>query len=108
MTWANMVTEVTATDMPECTAREVVWPWHELDYAVLEAEADRILADAHTPQAVVLLARVATALAGPRRPSRSASGSWTVSAPPAPQIRATQRSPPRIGNTSGKNTFRVE
>jgi hypothetical protein len=97
MTRADMVTEVTATDMWECTAREVVWPWHELEYAVLEADTDRILADALTPQAVVLLARVATAPAGPLCPSRPASVSWTVSAPPAPQFRATQRSPPRIG-----------
>ncbi|PBC40011.1 hypothetical protein CJ179_33380 [Rhodococcus sp. ACS1] len=97
MTLANMVTEVNATVTPERTDREVVWPWHELDYTLLEADSDRILADALTPQAVVLLARLATAPAGPACPSPPASMSWTVSAPPAPEIRATQRSPPRTG-----------
>ncbi|EID81560.1 hypothetical protein W59_02326 [Rhodococcus opacus RKJ300 = JCM 13270] len=95
-----MVTEVNATVIPGRPDREVVWPWHELDYALLEADSDRILADALTPQAVVLLARVATAPAGRSRPSSPASVSWTVSAPPAPEIRATQRSPPRTGKPS--------
>ena len=44
----------------ECAEREAVWPWHELDYALLEVDSDRILADALTPQAVVLLARLGT------------------------------------------------
>nr|WP_271210772.1 hypothetical protein [Rhodococcus wratislaviensis]GLK36287.1 hypothetical protein GCM10017611_31440 [Rhodococcus wratislaviensis] len=96
---ANMVTEVNATVIPERSEREAVWPWHELDYAVLEADSDRLLADALTPQAVVLLARLATAPAGPPRPSPPASRGWTVSAPPIPEIRATQRSPPTPGKT---------
>jgi len=106
MTLANMVTETIATVIPERTDHEVVWPWHELDYALLEADSDRILTDALTPQAVVLLARLATAPAGPACPSPSTSVPWPVSAPPAPQIRATQRSPPRTGTTSRKNTSR--
>ncbi|MDF3313313.1 hypothetical protein P3H15_51325 [Rhodococcus sp. T2V] len=52
MTLAHMVTEVNATEVPERSLRKVVWPWHELEYAVLEADSDRILADALTPQAV--------------------------------------------------------
>lgn len=97
MTLANMVTEVNATVIPERSEREGVWPWHELDYALLETDSDRILADALTPRAVVLLARLATEPAGRPRPSPPTSVSWTVSAPPAPEIRATQRSPPRTG-----------
>ncbi|GAF45376.1 hypothetical protein [Rhodococcus wratislaviensis] len=107
MTLANMVTEVNATVIPERGAREVVWPWHELDYAVLEADSDRILADALTPQAVVLLARLATAPAGPPRPFPPASMGWTVSAPPVPEIRATQRSPPAPGKSIRKSMFRL-
>jgi len=95
MTWANRVAEVNATNPGERTERETVWPWHELDYALLVADSDRILADALTPQAVVLLHRVATAPAGPPRPSPPAPVWWTVTEPPLPEIRATQRSPPR-------------
>ncbi|WAM18981.1 hypothetical protein [Rhodococcus sp. JS3073] len=107
MTSANMVTEVNTTVIPERSEHEVVWPWHELDYAVLEADSDRILADALTPQAVVLLTRLATATAGPPRPSSPASMGWTVSAPPVPEIRATQRSPPTPGKTIPKRVFRM-
>ncbi|ABG95370.1 MULTISPECIES: hypothetical protein [Rhodococcus] len=95
MTLANMVAEADATEIGERTEREVVWPWHELEYALLVADSDRLLADALTPQAVVLLHQVATAPAAPPRPSPLASVSWTVSIPPVPEIRATQRSPPR-------------
>lgn len=95
MTSARRVAEVNATDNGERVAREEVWPWHELEYAVLVADSDRILADALTPQAVVLLAQVATAPAGPPRPVSPVSEWWTVSAAPAPGVRATQRSPPR-------------
>ena len=98
MTLANRVAEVNATDTKERTEREMVWPWHELEYAQLVADSDRILSDALTPQAVVLLHQVATAPAGPPRPSPPVSPGWTASAPPAPEIRATQRSPPRLGN----------
>ena len=101
MTSANSVTEMNGTVIAECAEREAVWPWHELDYALLEVDSDRILADALTPQAVVLLARLGNGPADPPRPSPPAAVSWTVSwtvsAPPAPEIRATQRSPPRIG-----------
>ena len=107
MTSADSVTEMSGTVIPECAEREAVWPWHELDYALLESDSDRILAHALTPQAVVLLARLATAPAGPACPSVSTSVPWTVSAPPAPQIRATQRSPPRTGKTNRKNTSRA-
>ena len=102
MTLANRVTEVNATVIPERTERETVWPWHELDYALLVADSDRILADALTPQAVVLLHRVATASAGRSRSSPPTPVWWTALAPPLPEIRATQRSPPRAkkpGNT---------
>ena len=102
----NMVTELNGTVIPERAEREVVWPWHKLDYALLEVDSDRILADALTPQAVVLLARLATTSAGPPRPSLPTAVSWTVSAPPAPEIRATQRSPPRIGKTVRQSTSR--
>ncbi|MBC2640765.1 MULTISPECIES: hypothetical protein [unclassified Rhodococcus (in: high G+C Gram-positive bacteria)] len=94
MTQANRVAEVTAPEDWERSAREVVRMWHELEYALLVADSDRILADALTPQAVVLLARVATAPPGPPRPSPPAPVWWTISVPPAPGIRATQRSPP--------------
>ncbi len=102
MTSTNTVAEVNATDTRERTDRETVWPWHELDYALLVADSDRILADALTPQAVVLLHRVATASAGPPRSSPPTPVWWTALAPPLPEIRATQRSPPRAkkpGNT---------
>ncbi|MFD7012740.1 hypothetical protein ACNJ7E_00980 [Rhodococcus sp. NM-2] len=98
MTSANMAAEVNATDTEQRPEREMIWPWHELEYAQLVADSDRILADALTPQAVVLLHRVATAPAGPPRPSPPTSPGWTVTAPPAPGIRATQRSPPRPRN----------
>lgn len=107
MTLANMVTEVNTTVIPERSARQVVWPWHDLDYAVLEADSDHILADALTPQAVVLLARLATTPAGPPRPSPPASMGWTVSAPPVPEIQATQRSPPTPGKSLRKSMFRM-
>ncbi|MFD9670138.1 hypothetical protein [Rhodococcus sp. NPDC059968] len=107
MTLAHMVTEVNATEVPERSLRKVVWPWHELDYAVLGADSDRILADALTPQAVVLLAGLATAPAGPSRPSPPASVWWTVSAPPVPEIRASQRSPPTPGKSIRKSMFRM-
>lgn len=107
MTSADSVTEMSGTVIPECAEREAVWPWHELDYALLESDSDRILAHALTPQAVVLLARLAIAPAGPPRPSPPAAVSWTVSAPPAPEIRATQRSPPRIGKTVRESISRV-
>ncbi|BAH56157.1 hypothetical protein [Rhodococcus opacus] len=95
MTSTHMVAEVSATDTGERTERETVWPWHELDYALLVADSDRILADALTPQAVVLLRRVATAPAGPPRLSPLTPVGWTALPPPLPGIRATQRSPPR-------------
>ena len=104
---ANRVAEVDATDTRERPECEVVWPWHELEYALLVADSDRILADALTPQAVVLLHQVATAPVGPPRPSPPVSPGWTVSAPPAPGIRATQRSPPRAGKTGRRNTSRT-
>ncbi|CAG7633443.1 hypothetical protein SIM91_44100 [Rhodococcus opacus] len=107
MTLANRVTEVNATVIPERPERETVWPWHELDYAQLEADSDRILADALTPQAVVLLTRLATAPADPPRPSPPASMPGTVSTPPAPEIRATQRSPPKPGKSIRKSMFRM-
>ncbi|WP_257890505.1 hypothetical protein [Rhodococcus sp. USK10] len=99
MTLANRVAAVNATDTEERTEREVMWPWHELEYAQLVADSDRILADALTPQAVALLHRVATAPAGPPRPSPLTPPGWTVTAPPTPGIRATQRSPPRPRNS---------
>ncbi|MDF3313322.1 hypothetical protein P3H15_51375 [Rhodococcus sp. T2V] len=104
MTAANTVTEGNATVIPERTETAVVWPWHELDYTLLAADSDRILADALTPQAVVLLTRLATAPAGPPLPSAPASTAWTMSEPPTPQVRATQRSPPRVGKTSAGTT----
>ena len=95
MTSTNPVAEVNATDTRERTERETMWPWHELDYALLIADSDRILADALTPQAVVLLHRVATAPVGRARPSPPTPVGWTALPPPLPEIRATQRSPPR-------------
>ncbi|WP_244163465.1 hypothetical protein [Rhodococcus koreensis] len=65
---------------------------------VVVADSDRILADALTPQAAILLAAMATARSGPWHPPRPRWSGWPVTAPPAPQIRATQRSPP--GDTS--------
>ncbi|MFF2112477.1 hypothetical protein [Rhodococcus koreensis] len=98
MTLAIMVTAAPGTGSPERLARAAVRPWHELDYELLVADSDRILADALTPQAVALLATVATARSGPWHRPRPRWSGWPVTAPPAPQIRATQRSPP--GDTS--------
>jgi len=106
MTSPTIVTEVKATESPERTEREVVRPWHELDYALRVADSDRILADALTPQSVVLLHRVATERSGWSHPSASAGSGWTVTAPPAPEIRATQRSPPRGCEPAGRRRDR--
>lgn len=94
MTWARMATEANTTEMPERTEREVAWPWHELEYALLETDSDRILAEALTPQAVVLLTRVATDRDDRSRSSSPTSVLWSSPAAPAPEIRAKQRSPP--------------
>ena len=99
MTLANMAPETHATELPERTTGEAVRPWQEFEYARLVADSDRILADALTPQAVVLLHRVGTVRAGVRHPAPPVSPGWTVSAVPAPQIRATQRSPPSPRHT---------
>lgn len=95
MTLANEATELQPIADGERTEHELVRPWHELEYALLVADSDRILADALTPRTVVLLNRVATAPAGPPHPSPPSSEWWTVTAPPAPDVRAPQRSPPR-------------
>ncbi|MFC9363856.1 hypothetical protein ACFTZB_45810, partial [Rhodococcus sp. NPDC057014] len=64
MTPTIMVTAAPGSGSPRI-ARAVVRPWHELDYELLVADSDRILADALTPQAAVLLATMATARSGP-------------------------------------------
>lgn len=110
MTPADLVTEVEATAIPECTEREVPWPWHELEYQLLVADSDRILADALTPQAVVLLKRVTTGDAGPLHPSPPTTRSWSVPAAPVREIRAKQRSPPKhrtAGSLHGTGTTRL-
>ncbi|MDF3313310.1 hypothetical protein P3H15_51310 [Rhodococcus sp. T2V] len=96
-----MVTAAPGTGTPERLARAAVRPWHELDYELLVADSDRILADALTPQTVVLLATMATARSGPRHRPRPRWSGWPVTAPPAPQIRATQRSPPGGSEPTG-------
>ena len=100
MTPAIRVTAAPGTGSPRI-ARAVVRPWHELDYELLVADSDRILADALTPQAAVLLATMATARSGPWHRPRPRWSGWPVTAPPAPQIRATQRSPPGGSEPTG-------
>jgi hypothetical protein len=94
LTWANPDAEVNATGTGECTEHEMVRLWHELDYALLVAESDRILADALTPHAVILLHQVATEPAGPPRPPPPVPLWWATTGPLPSEVHATQRSPP--------------
>ncbi|MFI5436645.1 hypothetical protein ACHMZP_33400 [Rhodococcus baikonurensis] len=71
------------------------WPWHELDYAAVVEDSDRILADALTPAAWVLLARLAAGILEPAArvpPIVVPCSSYQV---PVMRPRATQRSPPQ-------------
>ena len=101
MTSPIIITPAPGTGSPECIAPAAVRPWHELDYELLVADSDRILADALTPQAAALLATMATARSGSRHRPRPRWSGWPVTAPPAPQTRATQRSPPRGNEPTG-------
>ncbi|MEU2001399.1 hypothetical protein ACH47B_10625 [Rhodococcus sp. NPDC019627] len=69
-------------------------PWSEIEYHVLLADSDRLLAEALTPQAVVLLGLVTMGTTGSPRPLPLPSAPWTPSTAPIPEIRAKQRSPP--------------
>ena len=102
MTSPIIITPAPGTGSPECIAPAAVRPWHELDYELLVADSDRILADALTPQAAILLAAMATARSGPWHRPRPRWSGWPVTAPPAPQIRATQRSPPGGASPPGR------
>jgi hypothetical protein len=68
--------------------------WAEIEYELLLADSDRLLAEALTPQAVVLLRWVTVGTTGSPRPLPLPSAPWTPSAAPVPEIRAKQRSPP--------------
>ncbi|MFD6860287.1 hypothetical protein ACFWCF_23495 [Rhodococcus sp. NPDC060090] len=95
MTSATMEIEADIDVMAEIRAREVIRPWHELDYAAYVTDSDRILADALTPHAAAMLMRLAAAQPAAPRLHCPASVSWSVSSCPVPERQATQRSPPR-------------
>jgi len=70
-------------------------PWHDLEYAAVVADSDRILADALTPAAWALLTRLAAGTLGPglaAAPIVLLRSSYRV---PVMRPRATQRSPPQ-------------
>lgn len=87
--------EFAPTD-PEPTECEV-WPWHELEYAMFVADSDRILADALTPQPVVLLEQVGCRCTDAAHPHPDWDASWGPAPAPVGEIRAKQRSPPSAG-----------
>jgi len=69
--------------------------WHELEYAAVVEDSDRILADALTPAAWVLLTRLAAGILEPAAqapPIVLLRSSYRV---PVMRPRATQRSPPQ-------------
>lgn len=71
-----------------------IHPWHDLEYAAVVGDSDRILADALTPAGWVLLMRIAACTlepVGPTPPFALPPFSYRV---PAMRPRATQRSPP--------------
>lgn len=88
MAQAIVVTGAYATEPSERTECEAVRPWHELEYALLVSDSDRLLADALTPQAVSLLRRLAIDRSGRSRPPAFAPSAWTVHVTPDRPIRA--------------------
>lgn len=103
MAQAIVVAEAYATEPSERTEREAVRPWHELEYALLIADSDRLLADALTPQAVGLLRRMAIDRSGRSHPPAFAPSTWAVHATPDRPIGAKQRAPPRHCRTERIN-----
>lgn len=71
-------------------------PPHELEYAAVLEDSDRILADALTPAAWVLLTRIeASAFEEPVGPTPPMMLPRSTYGAPAMRPRATQRSPPQ-------------
>jgi len=70
-------------------------PWHELEYAAVMEDSDRILADALTPAAWVLLTRIAGCTLDPRLVAPPIMVSRYTYRAPVTRPRATQRSPPQ-------------
>ncbi|OQM77988.1 hypothetical protein B0E55_06146 [Rhodococcus sp. 66b] len=70
--------------------------WHDLEYAAVMGDSDRILADALTPAAWVLLTRIEVGAfegpVGPTPPMMLPRFTYRV---PVTRPRATQRSPPQ-------------
>ncbi|WAM19332.1 hypothetical protein [Rhodococcus sp. JS3073] len=92
MTLANIGPTVSEPDGCE------VWPWYE--FGLFVADSEGILADALTPQAVVLLTLVDTDRLGSPPPLPASAQGWTpLPAPPPGRPRAKQRSPPEQGGS---------
>ncbi|EME24527.1 hypothetical protein [Rhodococcus qingshengii] len=69
--------------------------WHELEYAAVVEDSDRILADALTPAAWVLLTRIAGCTLDPGLVAPPIMMSRYTYRAPAMRPQATQRSPPQ-------------
>ncbi|MGG7104909.1 hypothetical protein [Rhodococcus sp. 24CO] len=69
--------------------------WHDLEYAAVVRDSDRILADALTPAAWVLLTRIAGCTLDPGLPAPPFMLPRYTYRVPVMRPRATQRSPPQ-------------
>lgn len=69
--------------------------WRDLEYAAVMGDSDRILADALTPAAWVLLTRIAGCTLDPRLVAPPIMVSRYTYRAPVMRPRATQRSPPQ-------------
>jgi len=69
--------------------------WPDLEYVAVVQDSDRILADALTPAAWVLLARLAAGTLEPAVPAAPIMVPRSSYRVPVMRPRATQRSPPR-------------
>lgn len=69
--------------------------WHDLEYAAVVEDSDRILADALTPAAWVLLTRIAGCTLDPGLVAPLIMMSRYTYRVPVMRPRATQRSPPQ-------------
>ncbi|SEC25769.1 hypothetical protein SAMN04490220_1182 [Rhodococcus jostii] len=97
MTLANIGPTVSEPDGCE------VWLWYE--FGLFVADSEGILADALTPQAVVLLTLVNTDRLGSPPPLPASVRGWTPLPVPPPATRAKQRSPPEHGGERGQGKF---
>ena len=76
-----------------------IHPWCELEYAAVVEDSDRILADALTPAAWVLLARLGACTLEPDLPVQGIVLPPFSYQAPVMRPRATQRSPPQRKET---------